>query len=125
MIVNKIDKLNKLQIPSTIPNEIICRISAQKKQLAKLENKISELFTLNLASNLSVYPVLSSSWQQAKLTNLIQQLENTIDELKKETYLDAVCDDLKRSYELVKELTGKEYNEVLLDIIFSRFCLGK
>lgn len=126
MIVNKIDKLNKLQIPSAIPIEIICRISAQKQQLTELENKISELFALDLASDLSVYPILSSSWQQAKLTNLIQKLEDVINELKRETYLDALCDDLKKSYELVKELNGKDKeSEDLLDIIFSKFCLGK
>ena len=48
-----------------------------------------------------------------------------ISELEKETYLDAICDDLKNSYKLVKELSGKECNENLLDIIFSKFCLGK
>jgi tRNA U34 5-carboxymethylaminomethyl modifying GTPase MnmE/TrmE len=48
-----------------------------------------------------------------------------IDELKKESYLDAICNDLEVSYKLVKELSGEEYNEDLLDIIFSKFCLGK
>jgi tRNA U34 5-carboxymethylaminomethyl modifying GTPase MnmE/TrmE len=48
-----------------------------------------------------------------------------ISELKKETYLDTICSDLESSYKLVKELSGKEYNDDLLDIIFSKFCLGK
>jgi tRNA U34 5-carboxymethylaminomethyl modifying GTPase MnmE/TrmE len=74
---------------------------------------------------LSPYPYLSQSWQQAKLIKFIQQLESVIKELKKETYLDAICGDLEVSYKLVKELSGKEYNEDLLDIIFSKFCLGK
>ncbi|KLL02394.1 MAG: tRNA modification GTPase TrmE [Mycoplasmataceae bacterium RC_NB112A] len=55
------------------------------------------------------------------MVKLIQQLEA----IKKETYLDAVCSDLEMSYKLVKELSGKEYNEELLDIIFRKFCLGK
>ena len=56
---------------------------------------------------------------------LIQQLETVISELKKEVYLDALCGDLEAAYKLVKELSGKEYDGELLDIIFSKFCLGK
>ena len=103
----------------------ILKISAKNQQLTELETKIKELFSSDLINNLSPYPYLSQSWQQAKLNNLIQKLEIVISELKKETYLDAICGDLKDSYKLVKELSGKDYNEELLDIIFSKFCLGK
>ena len=48
-----------------------------------------------------------------------------ISELKKETYLDALVSSLESSYKTVKELSGKEYKEDLLEIIFSNFCLGK
>jgi len=48
-----------------------------------------------------------------------------INELKKETYLDALVSSLESSYQKMKELSGKEYKEDLLDIIFSKFCLGK
>ncbi|CAG8499686.1 5981_t:CDS:10 [Ambispora gerdemannii] len=122
-IVEKIgverNKENKLQLPNEISHKKILKISAKNKQLSELEAKISELFTSNLINNLSPYPYLSQSWQQAKLTKLTQQLETVISELKKETYLDALCGDLEVSYKLVKELSGKEYNEDLLDIIFS------
>lgn len=74
MVVTKSDKPNKLLIPSIVPLEKICRVSAKKHQLGKLETKISELFSSDLISNLSTYPILSQSWQQAKLVQLIQQL---------------------------------------------------
>lgn len=93
--------------------------------MKELETKINELFASDLINKLSPYPYLSQSWQQGKLTKLIQQLEGVISELEKETYLDALCGDLEVSYKLVKELSGKDYNEELLDIIFSKFCLGK
>ncbi|RHZ35703.1 tRNA uridine-5-carboxymethylaminomethyl(34) synthesis GTPase MnmE [endosymbiont GvMRE of Glomus versiforme] len=133
VIINKIDQENKLQLPNYIcsvensrfSHKKILKISAKNKQLAELETKINELFASDLINNLSPYPYLSQSWQQAKLTKLIQQLETVVSELKKETYLDALCGDLEVSYKLVKELSGKEYNEDLLDIIFSKFCLGK
>jgi len=125
LIVNKIDEPTKLTLLSDISSAKICRISAKNRQLSELETKINELFASDLINNLSPYPYLSQSWQQAKLIKFIQQLESVIKELKKETYLDAICGDLEVSYKLVKELSGKEYNEDLLDIIFSKFCLGK
>jgi tRNA modification GTPase len=124
-IINKIDEPNKLQIPSFISPKDICQISAKKKQLKELETKINELFAGDLINKLSPFPYLSQSWQQAKLVRLIHQLKVVISELEKETYLDALCGDLEISYKLVKELSGKDYNEELLDIIFSKFCLGK
>jgi len=125
VIINKIDKESNLQLPDYIPQEKILKISAKNRQLNELEIKVNELFASDLISNLSPYPYLSQSWQQAKLANLIQKLEVVINELKRETYLDALCSDLEISYKLVKELSGKEYDENLLDIIFSKFCLGK
>lgn len=125
IVINKIDKKTNLRIPDYISQEKILKISAKNKQLIELETKINELFASDLINELYPYPYLSQSWQQAKLTNLIQRLEMVINELKKETYLDAICGDLENSYKLVKELSGKEYNDDLLDIIFSKFCLGK
>ncbi|CAG8798811.1 15520_t:CDS:2, partial [Racocetra persica] len=61
---------------------LICRISAKNQQLAELEAKINQSF----ANDLSV-----------------------INELKKGTYLDALCGDLEIGYKLVQELSGKEY----------------
>ncbi|WNE40290.1 MAG: tRNA modification GTPase MnmE [Mycoplasmataceae bacterium] len=128
LIINKIDeqnKLNLLNLCSIINSDKICRISAKNQQINELENKVSELFSSNLVLNKSSYPYLSQSWQQAKLVKTIQYLEMTVKELQKEAFLDAICGDLEIAYKLVKELSGKDYNEELLDIIFSKFCLGK
>ena len=125
LIINKTDKPNKLQIPSFILPKKILRISAKNQQIGDLEAKINELFASDLIHKLPPYPYLSQSWQQAKLTLLIQKLEIVISELKKEVYLDALCSDLELAYKLIKELSGKEYSGELLDIIFSKFCLGK
>ena len=114
-----------MKVPA-ISAKKICRISAKDQQLNELENKIGELFALDLVNDLSTSPILSSSWQQARLTQVIQKLEFVIKELKKEAPLDAVCGILEDSYGLVKELNGKDKNnQNLLEIIFSKFCLGK
>ncbi|CAH1756425.1 12384_t:CDS:2 [Entrophospora sp. SA101] len=97
-IINKTDKPSELQLPDYISSEKVLRISAKNKQLSELETKINDLFASDLMKNLSSYPYLSQN---------------------------ALCGDLEVGYKLVKELSGKEYNEDLLDIIFSKFCLGK
>ncbi|CAG8583781.1 11175_t:CDS:2 [Ambispora gerdemannii] len=89
-LVDNSHEQTKLTLPSDISSAKICRISAKNRQLSELETKINELFA-----------------------------KSVIKELKKEAYLDAICSDLEVSYKLVKELSGKEYNEDLLDIIFT------
>ncbi|CAJ0924998.1 7374_t:CDS:10 [Entrophospora sp. SA101] len=91
-IINKTDKPSELQLPDYISSEKVLRISAKNKQLSELETKINDLFASDLMKNLSSYPYLSQN---------------------------ALCGDLEVGYKLVKELSGKEYNEDLLDIIFS------
>ncbi|WNE40984.1 MAG: tRNA modification GTPase MnmE [Mycoplasmataceae bacterium] len=124
LIINKIDEQNKMNF-SNVSSENICRISAKNQQLSELEEKIKNLFSSNLMLEHNHYPYLSQSWQQSKLNKLIIQLEIAIKELQERDYLDAICGNLEISYKLVKELGGKDYNEELLDIIFSKFCLGK
>lgn len=119
------DEPSAFRPPSFINAEKFCRISAKQHQLVELENKIEQLFASDLISSLPTYPVLSSSWQQVKLTQLIQQLTQITKALKKKVPLDAVCSDLEISYKIFQELSGKEYQEDLLDIVFSKFCLGK
>ncbi|CAG8453622.1 10955_t:CDS:2 [Ambispora leptoticha] len=92
LIINKIDELSKLKFPSILSAKKVCRISAKNQQLGELEKEIKELFASDLINNLSPYPYLSQN---------------------------VACGDLETSYKLVKELSGKEYNEDLLDIIFT------
>ena len=39
--------------------------------------------------------------------------------------LDMVCIDLDRAIRLLEEITGEEYTEKVLDIVFESFCIGK
>ncbi|KLL02096.1 MAG: tRNA modification GTPase [Mycoplasmataceae bacterium RC_NB112A] len=125
LIINKTDQLKHFCPPNFIPAEKICRISAKKNQLTELENKIERLFATDLISNLPSYPILSSGWQQSKLNQIIRQLNSITEALKKRVPLDALGSDLEISYKLLRELSGKEYQEDLLDVVFSKFCLGK
>ena len=33
--------------------------------------------------------------------------------------------DIKKAWDLLGEITGESYQDELLDILFSKFCLGK
>ena len=52
-------------------------------------------------------------------------MKDAISALKAGMELDLVTLDLQRSWEALREITGKAGRENLLDEIFSRFCLGK
>lgn len=52
-------------------------------------------------------------------------MKDAINALKAGMELDLVTLDLQRSWEALREITGKAGRENLLDEIFSRFCLGK
>ena len=58
---------------------------------------------------------------EAALGNL-QQAEGSF---KEQMSLEFVTPDLRAALESMKELTGEVYNEDLLDVIFSEFCIGK
>jgi tRNA modification GTPase len=45
--------------------------------------------------------------------------------LEKEIPVDIIAGDLQNSFHLLRELSGNDYDEDLLDIMFSKFCLGK
>lgn len=128
LIVNKIDVANQLNVPPYIDSKKIIRVSAKNNRLEELENKISEIFASDLITNLSTYPYLSQAWQQSKLKEVIAKIDEVISGLKKkEIYLDALATcELKWIWETIRELSGKECSrEELLNIIFSKFCLGK
>jgi len=125
VIVNKSDLPSKLILPREIKKTNPLQISAEKKKLQSLEKKILELFAGDLGMNISLYPLLSHSWQQSRLKRIINKLNEVEKSLKEEIPVDAVIIDLQEAFHLLRELSGKDYQEDLLDLIFSRFCLGK
>ncbi len=45
--------------------------------------------------------------------------------LEKRIPVDILAGDLQIAFRTMRELSGKDYNENLLETIFSKFCLGK
>ena len=119
------DLEKKLTLPSDIsPSEVVLT-DAKSGKIQKLEQRIKKLLAQDLEKIHSPYPFLSQSWQQSKLQELIKQIDEITQALQQEIPLDIISGDFQIVFHLLKELSGKEYNGKLLDIIFSEFCLGK
>lgn len=125
LIINKSDLKKNLKIPNYINKNIIVEISAEKKQIKRLEDKIESLFSTNLINDSSLYPLLSENWEQSKLKTIKKNLKEVLNALENKIPVDIITGDLQTSFRLLREISGNDYNEDLLDIIFSRFCLGK
>ena len=125
VIVNKIDLEKKLTLPSDISSSSIVLIDAKNGKIQGLEQRIKKLLTHDLEKIHSSYPFLSQSWQQAKLHEIIKKIEETILALKQEIPLAIVSEDLQVIFRLLRELNGKDHHPNLLEVIFSKFCLGK
>ena len=61
--------------------------------------------------------------------NLIKKAEKVISEavnnITQQLPYEIVADDLRISYNALGEIIGEEYDEDILDEIFSKFCVGK
>lgn len=124
LILNKSDKKRKIKIPKNIDQERTIIINAKKKELDKLEEKI-ELFFYKEKNESIKFPYLNQSWQQAKINTLINKINSILNELEEGIYLDAICEELENIYYLIRELSGKKYDNKIIDVIFKKFCLGK
>jgi len=59
------------------------------------------------------------------LKNVAAALERSIDSLQKGLSSEFVAVDLRRAADGLGELTGEVFREDVLDVIFSKFCIGK
>ncbi|RHZ37292.1 tRNA uridine-5-carboxymethylaminomethyl(34) synthesis GTPase MnmE [endosymbiont GvMRE of Glomus versiforme] len=125
IIINKIDLKKKLKLPNEILAKNPISINAKNGEIKDLETRVEQLLVKDLGNIHSPYPFLSQSWQQSKLQELIKQIDEITQALQQEIPLDIISGDFQIVFHLLKELSGKEYNGKLLDIIFSEFCLGK
>ncbi|WNE41820.1 MAG: tRNA modification GTPase MnmE [Mycoplasmataceae bacterium] len=125
LIINKNDLKKNLKIPNYIDKSIIVEISAEKGEIKKLENKVESLFSSKIINDSSLYPLLSENWEQSKLKKIKKNLNEVLKALENKIPVDILAGELQTSFRLLREISGNDYNEDLLDIIFSRFCLGK
>jgi len=69
--------------------------------------------------------VITSERHQVKLKNASRHFKKARLSLKKQLSPELTAFDLRQGLNEIDEITGRVYNEQVLDRIFSRFCIGK
>lgn len=104
-----------------VENEL--SISAINNDISALVQAIKEKYETELIAAES--DTLNNERQIGLAIQAEAAMKDAISALKAGMELDLVTLDLQKSWEALREITGKAGRENLLDEIFSRFCLGK
>jgi tRNA modification GTPase len=129
LVINKIDLVGEGErtiIPSQIPNikYQIVTIAAQNQGIDLLETAILEIIKSEKVQaadmDLAINQRQAAALTQAKIS--LEQVQATITQ---QLPLDFWTIDLRGAIQALGEITGEEVTESILDIIFSKFCIGK
>ena len=114
--------LNKSDLPvkTQIKNASIISIK-NKSGIKELESRIIEELSLS-ELELSNYSYLSNSRQIGKLEEAKTALESV---LNNNVPVDIMSIDITKAFKLLSEILGEEYQEKLINELFTKFCLGK
>ena len=124
IVINKIDLENNLDI-SNLKNERIVKVSALKDSgIENLKNEINDMFNLE-EINLGDFTYLSNSRQISLVKKAVEISKNLEDALNNDVPIDLLEIDIKEICEILGEIIGENYNDKLIDTLFSNFCLGK
>ena len=116
-VINKCDQPRKLEKQE---NEI--EISAQdKKNIEELKEKI---FNLVIKEEINFNNLIVTNQRQlSELRNAIEIVEEI--EKARDQMLEIITMLIKKLWETLGRITGNTENENIIDLIFSKFCLGK
>ncbi len=125
LIINKIDLVSSENIiyPSEI-NKIVTMAAAKNEGIDRLEKAILESVEMgNIeAANLDI---AINQRQAAALTEARNALHNVSETIENRLPLDFWTIDLRIAVKALGEITGEDVTESVLELIFSRFCIGK
>ena len=124
IIVNKIDLERKLDL-SNYDNEKIVYISAINNEgIDDLKSKIKELFNFEeLETNDLTY--LSNARTISILKEIINSIKDVKEGIKNNLPIDMIEIDVKNIWNLLGSIIGQNYDDELINQLFSQFCLGK
>lgn len=121
IFINKNDLPTKLEINE---KEIVRGNTIDLDGLNDLKNKIIELFDLEKINN-SNLEVVSSAREIGLIKESLNSINNALNNISESLPVDMIAIDIKKSWDLLGEITGESYQDELLDTLFSKFCLGK
>ncbi len=128
IIINKIDLAQKLDESAIKPylgeQEKVLKISAKTKAgLSQLRKELEEMIW---RGELSGEDALIASLRQLELIRKSQEaIEQALATAQKGMSEEFIASELRRAIELLGEISGESISDEVLNIIFSKFCIGK
>ena len=126
ILINKKDletKINKEEL-NVDKNRIVELSIINNKGIEELKEKIIEMFNINeLETKDPTY--LSNSRSISILKRCLKRVEDIEKSLNDNMPIDMIELDIKNIWEELGTINGTNYEDELLDEMFSRFCLGK
>jgi tRNA modification GTPase len=128
VIINKTDIRKEIDLTEvekfTRKKDILEMSLLHGQGLDQLEKRIEELVYSGMTSGQEELLVTNIRHKNA-LESAAQSLENGLQAVTAKLPIDCVTIDLKAAWDSMGEITGETVSEDLVDLIFSRFCLGK
>ena len=124
VVINKSDLEDKLDAKE-IDNKNIIKINTiEDDKIDILKDKIKELFNLDSIIK-GDYTYLSNARQISLAKECLNILKDVKEAVEREDPVDLIEIDIKRIWNTLGEITGDNYDDELIDQLFSQFCLGK
>ena len=128
VLFNKIDKLNFDQLKAikkrALDYEAICVSCKTKSGLKLLEKELVSRISRQMP-DLTDSLVVTSERHKKKLDRSLKFFRKAERGLRRNLSPELIAFDLRQGINEIDEITGRVYNEEILDRIFSRFCIGK
>ena len=124
---NRIIYVNKKDLESNIDidcDDVIYGSTINEDGLDTLKNKIRELFNMDMIEK-SDLNYLSSTEQIATIKETLKIIDDIEKSIDMNVEVDMIEIDIKKIWELLGILIGENYDDELIDNLFSKFCLGK
>ncbi len=119
-VLTIINKSDKKRICEKIPGEIV--ISALKEN--NIEKIKENIYQMVINEDIDYNKTIIINERQIEILN---ECKNVLDELMKarEESMDIIAMLIKKVWNTLGKITGECENEQIIDLIFSKFCLGK
>ena len=124
IIINKIDLTQKIDLSNFDKNKIVYISALNNKGIDELKEKITDMFKINEIENKDL-TYLSSARSISLVKQTLLSLEDVKKGIEDNLPIDMIEIDIKNMIDLLGQITGKTYQNDLLDKLFSNFCLGK
>ena len=124
IIINKIDLENKLDT-SLLNSEYIIKMSIKEnKGIEELKQMIKNIFNLEKIE-LSDMTYITSARSIAILKQIKESINDIEVSIDNNLPIDIIEIDIKNIWDKLGEIIGVSYENELIDVLFSQFCLGK